>query len=565
MSMQVGPATAIGTLTLGSDIILIQTTGFAAQGDGGGAIYERIVGSLPIEGEGIWWFTASDGSQWQITQSSEHRAAQFGALGGTAIDARPILNAALSCPQVVRLNLEARIHYISGALSLASINIPSGKALVGVNRKDSWIKLNPLANGSQSTAVQTIQFMDDKNGLAADFSLDCQRSGLGGSLSDRVSGLTIRAKNANGQGTRVIRVDVYNATGYAHYESADAGRQLRNIARYDCRAFNAQVCFESTGNSQVLTVDCYADVRTTTWDGGAIIPCETMYHEYGAIERVERVRCQGIGQAGAGMHPITTDSDIKTLIYTDCDIEITNAVPALVALGQNGFVIRDLKIQGGRFSSSNGGSARFTNTTAKVIGASIIGAYSASNGAGNGSGADVSTGAIVDFHDCDITGNSNPAGAATSYGVLSQGNGIARIYAGKITAVGPVNMMNPTGGAVQIIAPALLNPAKSNNSSVLAYRQMKYGQVARSAFYQYQPVTGNKKFWMNIDLAQASVDRSKVIVQLALRGPDGDLSFIVDPVTMTWNWQNSSRVQVQIGTPNDLTGFSLVYQIIEFP
>ncbi|WP_337827738.1 hypothetical protein [Pseudonocardia sp. TMWB2A] len=565
MATEIGTAVTISAMTFGIEIDLIQTTGFAAHGDGGGTTYERSTASLPAEGESIWWFTAGDGSKWQIAGGAEHDAAQFGALGGNSIDACPILNAALSCPQVVRLNLGARRHYINGALSLATINIPSGKALVGTNRKDSWIILNPVTLGSQATAVQTVEFLDNDNGLAADFSIDCQRSGLGGTLNDRVSGLTIRSKNANGHGTRVIRVDVYNATGYAHYESADPGRELRNIARYDCRAFNSQVCFESTGNSEVLTVDCHADVHTTTWDGGALIPCEAMYHEYGAIERVERVRCRGIGQAGAGMFPITTDANIKTLIYTDCDIEITNAVPAIAAIGQNGFIIEDLNIYGGRYQSANGGAARFASTTAKAVGVKFVGGALASNGNGNGSGVDVSIGGVVDLHDCNIVGNANPSGAATAYGVLVQGSGIARIFSGKLTAVGPANMMKPYGGAVQIIAPASLTPGVAAVTTALMYRQMKYGQIARSEFYQYQPVTGNKKFWANIDLIQAATARAKVTVQLSLRGPDGDLSFIVDPVTITWNWQSNSRIQIQIGTPHDLTGFSLVYQIIEHP
>lgn len=108
------------------------------------------------------------------------------------------------------------------------------------------------------------------------------------------------------------------------------GFTLRNVLRRNCGAYNSQVCFESTEDGEVETIACIANVDAVdVWDGGTLIPCETMFHEYGAIKRVRRLRCRGYSQAGAGAHPIPTTADILTVIYEACDIEVTNAVPAL--------------------------------------------------------------------------------------------------------------------------------------------------------------------------------------------------------------------------------------------
>lgn len=557
--------TAAGIPAASFDVSIdrISTRGFAAVNDGGAAVYQRTTETLAAGGEDIWWFTADDASKWKIVAAPEHFAAQFGALGGSGIDVRPILNTALASGQVSVINLGPLTHYMTGATSgTYSVKIPSGKGLRGVSKSLSWLKLVPVTLGAQATAIQTIYFEDDTGGFAEDFSLDCQRSGVGGGMNDRVSGVTIRAKSANGKGTRVRRVDVYNATGYGHYESADSGRTLRQIQREDCRSFNCGVGFETTGNSEVKSIDCYVDASATPWDGGSLIACEAMYHEYGAISRVERIRCRGYGQAGAGFFPVTVGANIGTIIYGECYCVVTNAVPALNALGQSGYVINDLRVFGGEFTSANADGAIFTKTTAQLHDTKLYGGYDADTGGGNGAGANVSTDAVVDFYQCDIKGRSDNPGAGAAYGIFQQGTGVARLHGGKVEAIGPSGLMNALGGTVTVVLDALLTPAVAGVGTALPnYRQRKRGTA--TGWTLYNP--GTPEFsWINIVLDTAVSSRALTDVVLTLQDADGATGVVPNDLSLTFNWQSDTTIQVQVPPGVTTTDLTLKYSIIEW-
>lgn len=466
---QVAPFVTAKTMSYKAGINRIRTTGRLVDGDGGGAMYDRWTGgALPSAGRDVWWFTATgDNSAWALSPDQLFFASQFGATGGDAIDAGPILNAALNAPMVQMLNLGPLTHFFSG-----QIIKPSGKVLIGVSRSASWLKAIPAF-----VARQCVYTIDDVNGRFADFSLDVQRSGLGGTNAQRSSGVTIRAQNADGFGTIVERVDVYNATGYAHYESADYGgslatpRKLRGIVRRQCRAFNSQVGFESTGDTAIKTIDCDVEASTVTWDGGTLVPTEAMYHEYGPIAHVHRIRCRAYGQAGAGAFPAVVDAySLRRVTYDECDIEVTNAVPALVSNGQtiNGVEYRVLNLQiiNSRFVSANGSAANITASTATIRGGVLLGGSNAASGGGNGSGIDISTNAIVDLYAVEITGCADPAGTGAAFGINAQGNAVARLHGGQVTANGPVGLRIPLGGTITVISPAVLTPPPSGSSAI---------------------------------------------------------------------------------------------------
>lgn len=465
---QVAPFTLAKTMSYKAGINRMRTTGRLVDGDGGGAMYDRWAGgALPSAGRDVWWFTATgDNSAWVLSPDQLFFASQFGATGGDAIDAGPILNAALNAPMVQTLNLGALTHFFSG-----QIIKPSGKALIGVSRSASWLKAIPAF-----VARQCVYTIDDVNGRFADFSLDVQRSGLGGTNAQRSSGVTIRAQNADGFGTIVDRVDVYNATGYAHYDSADYGgslatpRKLRGIVRRQCRAFNSQVGFESTGDTSIKTIDCDVEASTVTWDGGTLVPTEAMYHEYGPIAHVHRIRCRGYGQAGAGALPAVVDPfSLRRVTYDECDIEVTSGVPALVVNGQviNGveYRVQNLQIINCRFVSANGGGTSLNGTTATIRGGTFIGGASASNGQGNGAGIDTSTNSIVDIYAAEVVGNADPAGGGAAYGVNAQGNAVVRLHGGRVTATGPANLAITLGGTITVVSPAVLTPTPSGSSA----------------------------------------------------------------------------------------------------
>ncbi|WP_267378090.1 MULTISPECIES: hypothetical protein [unclassified Sphingomonas] len=554
---------------------VIRTSGREAANDGGAATYQRTAATLDPSQEGYSWFHSADGAMWQLALDQPFYAAQFGALGGAEIDARSILNTALAAPMVQTLNLGSLSHYVSIPPSdvEAVIIVPSGKWLVGVTRSVSSIYIIPVPFGTRTTPVQTVYHLDDINGGSCNYSVYCQRSGLGGSLTDRVAGVTIRAKNQDAFGTIIERVDVYDATGYAHYDSADYGgdngqRKMRGIERRRCRAFNSQVCFESTGDVEVLRVDCYSNTETTTWDGGALVPCEAIYHEYGPIFKVRTLRCVGYGQAGAGALPAAVDPfNLRTVIYEDCAIEVTNAVPALSVQGQviSGatYGVLDLQIVNSRFVSANSAGASLNYTTAQIRGGKFVGGANALNGQGDGAGIDVSTGTILDIYDADVTGNSNPTGQAAANGLFNQA-GVVNVFGGRIQAVGPAGLMRPVAGAITVVAPALLTPVLASNGSALPlYRQRVRGEKAQPTWGSYNPVSGNLRYFVNVSLPTSVASQDLTDVVLTLRGPNGDLTFAQAP--LSFNWQSNALIQVQIAAPIALpSNFALRYSIIEW-
>lgn len=556
----VATTAAITAGTFNATITRLQTKGFTAANDGGGATYERTVASLSA-GSGVWWFTAADGSKWQIVKAAEHMAAQFGALGGAGIDARPILNAALASAQVSVVNLGALTHYMSGATTGAySLLIPSGKGLRGISRQVSWINLNVVALGTQANAIQTIYFEDDVNGFAEDFSLDCKRSGAGGTNNDRVSGLTIRAKSANGKGTRVRRVNVYNATGYGHYESADASRTLRDLMREDCQSYNCGVGHETSGDVEVISIDpyCHSD-SGAVWDGGASIATEAMFHQYGSC-KVTYVRPRGYGHAGAGIYPspLALSTSLRGVYVYQPDIEVLSAVPGVASDGSASYKTNVFEVHGGRIVAGGTGIS-LTYATAAIHGTKIVGGQG-----GSGAGVISTTGATVDLYAPDVTGTGS--GGIAAIGVSQQGTGVLRWHGGgKLLATGG-SAQNATDGTVTLVdnAGPVSSPALATLGTRLpGYRQRKRGTKAPGTWALYNP--GTPAFsYVNIDLDTAVASRALTDVSLTLQYADGSTAIVPDDLGVSFNWQSDSQVQVQIPPGVVTTNLTLRYSIIEW-
>lgn len=556
----VATTAAITSGVFDASITRIQTRGFAAANDGGAAVYERTTASLS-GGSGVWWFTAADASKWQIVKLDEHRAAQFGALGGAGINATPILNAALASDQVQVVNLGPLTHYINGATTGSyTILKPSGKGLRGINREVSWVKLNAVTLGTQANAIQTIYCEDDEHGFFEDFSLDCQRSGAGGTNNDRVSGVTIRAKSADGRGTRVRRVNVYNATGYGHYESADATRKLRDIVREDCQSWNCQVGHESSGDVEVLSIDPYTHSDSgNVWDGGASISCEAMFHEYGNVLKVHRVRAKGYGHCGAGIYPspIAGSANLRSVIYDDPDIEVLSAVPGLQTDGSGSYSIESLKVNGGRIVSKGTG-ANFTYAAAQVYGTKIVGGQG-----GSGAGVISTTGATVDLYAPDVTGTGS--GGVAAIGVSQQGTGVMRWHGGgKLTATGG-SAQNATDGTVTFVGNGpIASPAIATLGTHLpGYRQRVRGTKAPGDWGLYTDGTARFNF-VNINLGSAVSSRALTDVNLTMQTSDGDLTLMPNDLGVRISWQSDSQIQVQIPPGVTTTNLTLRYSIIEW-
>lgn len=343
-----------------SDQTRITTSGFATDGDGGGAVYFRIGSRIAdlrfprMEWERhAWSFRAADDSLWVLSGQQEHNPAMFGAFGNPHADDTDALQAALDAPMVRTLNIHA-VHRISRGLVK-----PSGKHLKGSGREVSGFVFIPIQAGTQQqNPVCGFLLQDDVGGSASDFFMDIQRSGLGMGdtqlevLHNRCHGLVVTGASRD---VRIERVDVSNATGYAHYTSRGPAGSPTDILRFDCKAINSQVGFETTGQgTSEITENC--DVAGTPIDGGDVVPMEAGYHSYGGFSRVVRRNCRFRGEAYAQLSAIVGGVDNGDLVFENCDFE-SSRYPALATINPDpecanqGRRTRSVTVTGGRFVS----------------------------------------------------------------------------------------------------------------------------------------------------------------------------------------------------------------------
>lgn len=518
----VGTTVECRTANFDATIKRIVTTGWTSPGDGGSAAYDRTTATLAAAGQNVWWFNAADGSRWQIAAGTVHFAPQFGLLGGDprvagsgGVDARPILNAALAAPMVSVLNIGQLEHFVSvpGNTDDGIIYVPSGKGLRGNSRSTSRITIMAVPLNSRNRPVQAIYFVDDQYGFVEDLTLDCARSGINGPDRDRISGVTIRAKLGDSRGTRVSRVTVKNARGYAFYLSADYNttvqRKIRDQLTEDCLAINSGVPFEQTGNTQAIILNPIVDAVQTpdgaggfvSSDGGAVIPCEAMYHQYGPISDIRIFDAKGFGKAGAGILTAAVDPyALNTVIYYNPDIVNDNTTAAAIVFGSvfNSieYRVKNFQIIGGRLESTQATGVSLTRTDGVIRGTEMLGGTGAANGLGDGAGFSATTGSIVDLYGVKIFGNSNPSGTGAAFGLIAQGDAVIRWFGGgEAKAVGPTGLAIAVGGTVEIVNPIVRIPAAAGGSATVldkADYPVSYLLARKNAtptVEQYVPVT----------------------------------------------------------------------------
>ena len=547
------------------DVTVIRTSGRSTPDDGGAAIYQRVSDALDPAQENFSWFRDQGGSIWQLEAGQHFFAAQFGALGSDELDAGPIIQTALQAPMVDVLDLGPLVHWFSG-----SILKPSGKGLIGVNRSVSGFRSFQITE--QQTAPRFGVYCDaDIDGWFADFFIDIDRAGLNfgttptDQLLNRCSGLVVRGAS---QGVRVDRVDVYNATGYAHYTTAgdaeNMGPTPKNIIRTDCRAYNSSVCFETTSlDTEEETVDCGA--WGAPQDGGVEVPMETAYHAYGGVGRVIRRRCSFYGNATCDLTVVTDGLDNGEVGFEDCRFETTGTQAGLnvsnpdpngsVDPANAGKVTKNYWVRGG--SIAGGTFGVLADHAVIEIEGTIITSRS--------TGIQINMNASLDLYAPTI----QVAGDITAavFGVNVEGNGLA-VWHG----AGELIVTNAGSGAVVTYSPGLTfsnMPVMLPKNSLLGspvpnYRQRKIGEAARSSWGSYQPSAANKRFYVNIPLTTAVISRGLTVVNFMLEQPSGTLTWPSQDLAVAFNWQSDALIQVQISTAFDLTGYTLRYEIGEF-
>ncbi len=561
---QIGLFVAIKTLNFDAGINMITTTGRASRGDGGGAAYTRWVSPLPAlseAGRDIWWTEAKDGSRWQIAPAPQHMAAAFGALGGEGIDAGPIINAAFGAPQVQAINIGALRHYFT-----PTIMVPSGKGLVGVSRAVSWLKAIPLAaSGSQPAPRQAIVHMNDVDGRSQDYSLDCSRSGEGRGDPNRLHGLAIYA-TAGGrcQGTRVRRVDVHNATGYGHYTTAGTpgdGLEVIDVWREDCRVFNCGVGFEATGvirrsGTRSTTADA------TPQDAGSKLPCEALYHHYGAMEDFTAYNAVGRGAAQNGLLIVTTD-DVNTsgISYIDPDINVSADFGVLIE-GRDGRRIKNTQLIGGSIIASTIGAV-IRAADVDVRGIRIVGL--------NGTGLEGGNGANINLHAPAIEANTPSSGTTGAYAVSNQGAVIKWFGAGSLAAYGPPNESYPMSkdGIAFVAGSPQFFPAQGALSFPVTDKIFIFPRSNWTMDFAGSSGSLAKSYWVKLDLGSIRSggvkDRNKTIISLQpLEFPFPNGSVNNPDYSASVLWIDNTHARIYIMSKADLTDWVLKARVTEF-
>lgn len=529
------------------------TSGRVTAGDGGGALYLRWVSGMPALAsgqQGFSWFEDATGSQWVLAPGQDFYIAQFGGIGGSGLDAGTIINKALDAPMVKILRTGNLEHYFSG-----DIFKPSGKWLIS-ELGEGWLRAIPVVSEGEANRTG-IYCEDDNNGGFYGLRVDVQRSGIGLSLNKRCNGIVVRGSPVNVQ---VIHCDVYNATGYGHYTSVES-EGTGSVIRDKCRSFNCEVSFEcgadSTGSATETRIDCEAySGSSSVFDGGSLIANETHYHEYGLIEKVINVRCKARGPSGAPCNPITVGANIGEVGYLDCDIETTSAVPALAAIGQDGFAIGNVWIRGGRFVSPGGIGASFTNAIGSVDRAYLQGV----------TGCIVTTGATVDFYAPNIQSDISSGGTAAAIALSVQGTGVARWHGGgSLVANGPSGLENAFSGPVTFFEGPRFDPPSARIGTRLpAYRQRHRGKIAASSWSTFNP-SGTPLFqFINIILPTSVVARANVDVLMSLQNANGSKVAVPSGISLVWNWQSDAVIQVQVPPGIKMNNIDLAYYITEF-
>ncbi len=204
----------------------VETFGYAAFGDGGGARYNRSITEPPHAGK----FQDASGFWWELDRNSILRPEMFGAKGGGVTDDRPGINAAIAV---------ANYRYLNGQ-GVQTVQLAS-KTYV-LKTKSSFVGLLMLSGvhlRGESRATTTIKQADN---LAA----HVIEVAPGGQHDYAITDLTIDANRTNqtNQGTHGIRhVDCYNvrvervrvtgAPSYSFGHFVSDTTAVRNHIRYD--------------------------------------------------------------------------------------------------------------------------------------------------------------------------------------------------------------------------------------------------------------------------------------------------------------------------------------------
>ena len=237
-------------------------------------------------------------------------------------DLAAIINAALADPSVTTVILEPGLFLLH-----SSIIVPSGKTLMGSGREDTILRA--AADFTWPSVQQNAVVVSENyssNITLSDFSVDANRVSPDGL---RLNGIMMRFT----QDFLIERIDVSNATGYAHYAIGDLGTYqvggtlgLPVSGRYeDLRTYNSQVHFEQYFADGITLFNIQAR------DGDGDISTETYFHPIVGSRNVTFEQVSGVGAAFLGFSLISSLLPLENIYIIDSSYRNYASVNGLCA------------------------------------------------------------------------------------------------------------------------------------------------------------------------------------------------------------------------------------------
>ena len=255
-------------------------------------------------------------------------------------DLAAIINAALADPNVTTVVLGAGVFLLN-----SPIIVPSDKTLMGSGRYDTIIRASAdfTIPDAQNNAV-IVSEEQSSNITLSDFTVDAAKVSPDGL---RLNGIFMRFSSD----FLVTRIDVENATGYAHYAAGDLGLFFNGgptgtpaSGRYeDCNTFNSQIHFEQFFADRITLFNVHAR------DGDGDIPTEAYFHPIVGSRNITYEQSSAIGSGFLGFSLISAVLPLENISIINTQIEIMHPSQgsALIALG--GLPVNGLFIENSSF------------------------------------------------------------------------------------------------------------------------------------------------------------------------------------------------------------------------
>lgn len=560
---------------VGAAVNYIQTLCRVEVGDSGGATYVRWNSSIPAliaNQEGYGWFESADGAQWTLTDT-EIRPEMFGAMGHVTNDEGLAIRRMFEFASGRTVLITKTHRYKSQTAGVDDIRIYSNTKVQGISALTCGFKRIPNELTEQlTTPAYGIWCQDVEEVYISDIFHDVQRSGLGqpDTTNQRVNGLLIRGKNDR---VRIERMIVLNATGYAFYQGAVDGDFSTDVIMTDCTAINSQVSFELTGKDSVWRLERPRSLQYVT-DGGAVVPGECGYHQYGGVAGAYHENPYHRGSAVAVLSVLTDAFENREVVYENPDFEVSipgiaTAIVRNDAFGTNG-KRSQAKFIGGRVVNTNGPASDFTAALIDVVGTQFIG-RTAALGVGANSIASLSG----DFDIQCIEPVTTPIGSAALGAVIDVSAVCTRTPTGSITAThlnGGAEVA--VSGIITAVKDTYFDPPYSGaggGTEAPRIRQRKKGWRIQggngaSDIISAGSASGVFRYWSSILFDTTPADWSKVDVRLSF-GDSNDVFTYPPPASIKWVRRpgvSAREVFVTIGSSAALSATTrLHYEILE--